>query len=331
MGALLATTAGCSWIFTQPLPDNWRNYEPARLLDQSGPAAHRFILVPHQRGHDGLRGGVRRPPRSRRCRSRPGVVATTLWLSSAIYGFSKTNACRDALGESAHGYHPPAYGTGGEVFGPPPHQQAGACASRRRGSREPAAASDSPRSPTRPASAADRLEPLRYRRAIMMTLYHSPATAAMVVHWLLIELGLPHRLHPLDLDKGEQKAPAYLKLNPAGRGPDAGDRGRAGAARGGGHRAPPRRSLPGARALSGARVRRQRAALPVDVLPGQHAAAGLPRLVLPDRAGRARPTSRRPSRRRARGSRTAGGRSPRTSRRRAGRTCSGPSWRSSTS
>ena len=50
----------------------------------------------------------------------------------------------------------------------------------------------------------------------MMTLYHSPATAAMVVHWLLIELGLPHRLRPLDLDKREQKAPAYLKLNPAG-------------------------------------------------------------------------------------------------------------------
>jgi glutathione S-transferase len=50
----------------------------------------------------------------------------------------------------------------------------------------------------------------------MMTLYHSPATAAMVVHWLLIELGLPHRLHPLDLDKGEQKSPEYLKLNPAG-------------------------------------------------------------------------------------------------------------------
>jgi len=50
----------------------------------------------------------------------------------------------------------------------------------------------------------------------MMTLFHAPATAAMVVHWLLIELELPHRLHPLDLDKGEQKSPHYLKLNPAG-------------------------------------------------------------------------------------------------------------------
>jgi glutathione S-transferase len=50
----------------------------------------------------------------------------------------------------------------------------------------------------------------------MMTLYHSPATAAMVVHWLLIELGLPHRLQALDFEKREQKSPAYLKLNPAG-------------------------------------------------------------------------------------------------------------------
>ena len=49
-----------------------------------------------------------------------------------------------------------------------------------------------------------------------MTLYHSPATAAMVVHWLLIELELPHRLHPLDFDQREQKSPDYLKLNPAG-------------------------------------------------------------------------------------------------------------------
>jgi glutathione S-transferase len=50
----------------------------------------------------------------------------------------------------------------------------------------------------------------------MMTLYHSPATAAMVVHWLLIELELPHQLHPLDFEKREQKSPDYLKLNPAG-------------------------------------------------------------------------------------------------------------------
>jgi glutathione S-transferase len=49
-----------------------------------------------------------------------------------------------------------------------------------------------------------------------MTLYHSPSTAALVVHWLLIEMELPHRIHSLDFDTREQKSPAYLRINPAG-------------------------------------------------------------------------------------------------------------------
>lgn len=48
------------------------------------------------------------------------------------------------------------------------------------------------------------------------TLYHTPSTAALVVHWLLIELDVPHVLHPLDFERGEQKQPDYLALNPAG-------------------------------------------------------------------------------------------------------------------
>lgn len=48
------------------------------------------------------------------------------------------------------------------------------------------------------------------------TLYHAPSTAALVVHWLLIELDVPHVLHPLDFERAEQKSPAYLALNPAG-------------------------------------------------------------------------------------------------------------------
>jgi len=50
----------------------------------------------------------------------------------------------------------------------------------------------------------------------MLTLYHAPSTAAFVVHWLLIELDLPHELRTLDLERREQKSPEYLKLNPAG-------------------------------------------------------------------------------------------------------------------
>ena len=48
------------------------------------------------------------------------------------------------------------------------------------------------------------------------TLYGSRSTASLVVHWLLIELDVPHTLHLLDFDKNEQKSPEYLKLNPAG-------------------------------------------------------------------------------------------------------------------
>jgi glutathione S-transferase len=48
------------------------------------------------------------------------------------------------------------------------------------------------------------------------TLYYSRSTASLVVHWLLIELGVPHQLHELDFDKRDQKSPEYLKINPAG-------------------------------------------------------------------------------------------------------------------
>jgi glutathione S-transferase len=50
----------------------------------------------------------------------------------------------------------------------------------------------------------------------MITLYSAPSTASLVVHWLLIELDLPHELRNLDLETKEQKSPEYLKLNPAG-------------------------------------------------------------------------------------------------------------------
>ena len=50
----------------------------------------------------------------------------------------------------------------------------------------------------------------------MITLYSAPGTAGLVVHWLLIELEVPHTLHKLDLDAGDHKQPAYLALNPAG-------------------------------------------------------------------------------------------------------------------
>lgn len=50
----------------------------------------------------------------------------------------------------------------------------------------------------------------------MYTLYYSPGTASLVVHWLLLELSAPHELRLLDVDAREHKQPAYLALNPNG-------------------------------------------------------------------------------------------------------------------
>lgn len=52
-----------------------------------------------------------------------------------------------------------------------------------------------------------------------IALYGSPSTASLVVHWLLIELEVPHELRQLDFQRREQKSPEYLELNPQGRVP----------------------------------------------------------------------------------------------------------------
>ena len=50
----------------------------------------------------------------------------------------------------------------------------------------------------------------------MDQLYYAPGAASMLVHWLLIELDIPHELHLVDTAAGAQKQPGYLALNPNG-------------------------------------------------------------------------------------------------------------------
>ena len=50
----------------------------------------------------------------------------------------------------------------------------------------------------------------------MYTLYYSPSSASFVVHWLLLELDLPHQLRRVDLASKQQKSAEYLALNPNG-------------------------------------------------------------------------------------------------------------------
>jgi glutathione S-transferase len=51
------------------------------------------------------------------------------------------------------------------------------------------------------------------------TLYGSPGTASMCVHWMLIELNVPFAFVALDFSKNATKDPAYLKINPGGHVP----------------------------------------------------------------------------------------------------------------
>lgn len=50
----------------------------------------------------------------------------------------------------------------------------------------------------------------------MAILYYSPGAASLLVHWLLIELDLPHELRELDFSSRQQKSAEYLALNPSG-------------------------------------------------------------------------------------------------------------------
>ncbi|KDP83400.1 glutathione S-transferase family protein [Cupriavidus basilensis] len=52
-----------------------------------------------------------------------------------------------------------------------------------------------------------------------VTLFHSPNTRSTGALTLLEELGVPYRLHPLNMKAGEQREPAYLAINPMGKVP----------------------------------------------------------------------------------------------------------------
>ena len=53
----------------------------------------------------------------------------------------------------------------------------------------------------------------------MYTLYYSPATASMVVHLALLEIGVPFQLEKVDFDRDAQHSDEYLRLNPRGQVP----------------------------------------------------------------------------------------------------------------
>lgn len=117
--ALLATTAGCSWVFTKPLPEHPSPLEEPDCSTSPVPPVI-DILLSLSTAASVVYVTTRDDVPNKSLRATAGVVATGLWLSSAIYGFGHTHDCRTAREDFTHGYHPPPFGTGGEVFTPPP-------------------------------------------------------------------------------------------------------------------------------------------------------------------------------------------------------------------
>ena len=52
-----------------------------------------------------------------------------------------------------------------------------------------------------------------------LLLYHAAPSRSGTVRWMLEEIGEPYDIHLLDLDKGENREPAYLAVNPMGKVP----------------------------------------------------------------------------------------------------------------
>jgi GST-like protein len=58
----------------------------------------------------------------------------------------------------------------------------------------------------------------------MIDLYYAPTPNGWKISIMLEECGLPYRLHPMQLGRGDQHEPDYLKLSPNGRMPAIVDR-----------------------------------------------------------------------------------------------------------
>jgi glutathione S-transferase len=52
-----------------------------------------------------------------------------------------------------------------------------------------------------------------------MTLYHIAPSRSSIAHWMLEEVGEPYDIHLLSMKRGENRAPAYLAVNPMGKVP----------------------------------------------------------------------------------------------------------------
>ena len=52
-----------------------------------------------------------------------------------------------------------------------------------------------------------------------LTLYHAAPSRSSITRWMLEEIGEPYDIHLLSLNKGDNRAPEYLAINPMGKVP----------------------------------------------------------------------------------------------------------------
>ncbi|HTB59120.1 MAG TPA: hypothetical protein VLC06_14695 [Polyangia bacterium] len=116
----LSSTAGCSWILTQPLRADRSPYDfPVCSTSLTPPAIDTLLFVAN--AGTTLYLASQDNVSDKTLRLSVGAGAATLWLLSAIYGYTETRACTEAVNVHDRGDHRPApFGTGGEVFTPPP-------------------------------------------------------------------------------------------------------------------------------------------------------------------------------------------------------------------
>jgi hypothetical protein len=140
LALLSSSTAGCSWIFTRPLRADRSPYDyPVCSTSLVPPSIDSLLFVTNAATtfYVGSQDNVH----DKTLAISAGAADATLWLLSALYGYSKTSACVEAVDSHDSGYHRPALGTGGEVFLPPPPPP---------GARQPGVDEEDPRHPKPP-------------------------------------------------------------------------------------------------------------------------------------------------------------------------------------
>ena len=115
----LSSTASCSWIFTQPLREDHRPSDAPVCSTNPAPPVIDSALFALNAG-TAIYTAALDNVSQQALRVSVAASAATVWLLSAIYGYTKTSACVEAVAGYEHGYRAPALGTGGEVFTPLP-------------------------------------------------------------------------------------------------------------------------------------------------------------------------------------------------------------------